>query len=202
MTTRLGPEAPLFKTSKYASLVSRIFPVRGSGPSQDVLSIVLPLVRAEHRHGGISMLTPEQVHFGNADQVHCRQEIRAPRSMEAAHPERFVRGVPNSQTAPGGRLHQSSHPFPHHTGHCSLINPVECLTGVDRFMGVTHSLLNDRSTVRMIECTHAATALRLGGLRCYRASPRAQSEIPDRGPDPAGKMEIPALMRGLCRYRG
>ena len=24
---------------------------------------------AEHRHGGISMLTPEQVHFGNADQV-------------------------------------------------------------------------------------------------------------------------------------
>ena len=29
---------------------------------------------AEHRHGGISMLTPEQVHFGNADQViagHC-----------------------------------------------------------------------------------------------------------------------------------
>ena len=24
---------------------------------------------AEHRHGGISMLPPEQVHFGNADQV-------------------------------------------------------------------------------------------------------------------------------------
>ena len=34
---------------------------------------------------------------------------------------------------PGGRLHQSSHPFPHHTGHCSLINPVECPIIVDRF---------------------------------------------------------------------
>ena len=38
-----------------------------------------------------------------------------------------------AQTAPGGRLHQSSHPFPHHTGHCSLINPVECPIVVDRF---------------------------------------------------------------------
>ena len=40
-----------------------------------------------------------------------------------------------AQTAPGGRLHQSSHPFPHHTGHCSLINPVECPIVVDRFRG-------------------------------------------------------------------
>ena len=36
-------------------------------------------------------------------------------------------------SAPGGRLHQSSHPFPHHTGHYSLINPVECPIVVDRF---------------------------------------------------------------------
>ena len=54
--------------------------------------------------------------------------IRAPRHGPLI--ERFVRG---DRTAPGGRLHQSSHPFPHHTGHCSLINPVECPIVVDRF---------------------------------------------------------------------
>ena len=52
---------------------------------------------AEHRHGGISMLTPEQVHFGNADQVIAG--IRAPRSMGRS-PERFVRGVPKPKPLP------------------------------------------------------------------------------------------------------
>ena len=63
---------------------------------------------------------------------HCRQEIRAPRSMGRS--SRTLRQrCAEAQTAPGGRLHQSSHPFPHHTGHCSLINPVECPIVVDRF---------------------------------------------------------------------
>ena len=38
-----------------------------------------------------------------------------------------------AQTAPGGRLDQSSNPLSHHTGDCSLINPVECPIVVDRF---------------------------------------------------------------------
>ena len=63
---------------------------------------------------------------------HCRQEIRAPRSMGRS--SRTLRQrCAEAQTAPRGRLHQSSHPFPHHTGHCSLINPVECPIVVDRF---------------------------------------------------------------------
>ena len=65
-------------------------------------------------------------------QRNCRQEIRAPRSMGRS--SRTLRQrCAEAQTAPGGRLHQSSHPFPHHTGHCSLINPVECPIVVDRF---------------------------------------------------------------------
>ncbi len=43
---------------------------------------------AEHRHGGISMLTPEQVHFGHADQVIAGREAVL-REAWAAHPDRF-----------------------------------------------------------------------------------------------------------------
>ena len=85
----------------------------------------------EHRHGGISMLTPEQVHFGHADQVIARRKAVL-REAWAAHPERFVSGQPKPQTTPGGRLDQSSKPLPHYTGDCSLIDSQECLTGVDR----------------------------------------------------------------------
>ena len=54
---------------------------------------------AEHRHGGISMLTPEQVHFGNADQVIAGRKSVL-REAWAAHPERFVRGVPKPKPLP------------------------------------------------------------------------------------------------------
>ena len=165
------------------SLVSRT--VRGSGPGQNLLSLVLPLVQcralladlgvtrslsrpqvsddnpfseaqfktlkyhpsfpgqfgdqgqaktfcrsffrwynAEHRHGGISA-NPRAGPLRERRSGHRRQEIRAPRSMGRS--SRTLRQrCAEAQTAPGGRLHQSSHPFPHHTGHCSLINPVEC----------------------------------------------------------------------------
>ena len=54
---------------------------------------------AEHRHGGISMLTPEQVHFGNADQVIAGRKSVL-REAWAAHPKRFVRGVPKPKPLP------------------------------------------------------------------------------------------------------
>ena len=119
-----------FKTLKYHPSFPGQF--RGSGPSQDVLSIVLPLVQcrappwrhldANPRAGPLRGTPIRSSPAGNP----CSAK------QWAAHPERFVRGVAEAQTAPGGRLHQSSHPFPHHTGHCSLINPVECPIVVDR----------------------------------------------------------------------
>ena len=48
-----------------------------------------PWYNTEHRHGGISMLTPEQVHFGLADQVIARRKAVL-REAWAAHPDRFV----------------------------------------------------------------------------------------------------------------
>ena len=54
---------------------------------------------AEHRHGGISMLTPEQVHFGHADQVIAGREAVL-REAWAAHPDRFVSGEPKPKPLP------------------------------------------------------------------------------------------------------
>ena len=52
-----------------------------------------------HRHSGIAMMTPEMVHHGRAVEVRDR---RAKVLAEAfnAHPERFVRGMPEPQAVP------------------------------------------------------------------------------------------------------
>ena len=119
-----------FKTLKYHPS----FPGRfgDQGQAKTFCRSFFRWYNAEHRHGGISMLTPRAGPLRERRSGHCRQEIRAPRSMGRS--SRTLRQrCAEAQTAPGGRLHQSSHPFPHHTGHCSLINPVECPIVVDRF---------------------------------------------------------------------
>jgi putative transposase len=53
----------------------------------------------EHRHSGIAMLTPADVHHGRAQEVLAARQ----RVLEAAyesHPERFVRGVPEPHRLP------------------------------------------------------------------------------------------------------
>ena len=53
----------------------------------------------EHRHGGIGLLTPHDVHYGLADQrVAARARVLA--AAHAAHPERFPAGVPTPPPAP------------------------------------------------------------------------------------------------------
>ena len=53
----------------------------------------------EHHHSGIGLNTPDDVHYGRADQ---RREDRARvlAAAHAAHPERFVRGVPQAPQLP------------------------------------------------------------------------------------------------------
>lgn len=53
----------------------------------------------EHRHSGIAMLTPSQVHHGHADTVTDRRQL----VLDAAHrdhPERFINGHPQAHRAP------------------------------------------------------------------------------------------------------
>ncbi len=53
----------------------------------------------EHRHAGIALLTPRDVHVGQAEQrLAARAGVLA--AAHAAHPERFVRGAPRLPTLP------------------------------------------------------------------------------------------------------
>ncbi len=53
----------------------------------------------QHRHGGIGLLTPEQVHLGRAlEVIEHRQNVLA--AAYAAHPDRFVGGPPRAVKLP------------------------------------------------------------------------------------------------------
>jgi putative transposase len=86
-----------FKTLKYMPA----FPAR-FGCIQDSRSFCgtfFPWYNNDHRHSGLGMLTPADVHFGRAAQrIADRAQVLA--AAHQAHPERFVRGVPTPQPAP------------------------------------------------------------------------------------------------------
>ena len=53
----------------------------------------------EHRHSGIGLMTPADVHYGRAEQLSdARREILL--DAQRAHPERFVRGTPQPPVLP------------------------------------------------------------------------------------------------------
>jgi putative transposase len=58
-----------------------------------------PWYNTQHRHAGLGLLTPEAVHYGQAETRHAarRQVLHA---AYAAHPERFVRRVPEPPPLP------------------------------------------------------------------------------------------------------
>jgi putative transposase len=58
-----------------------------------------PWYNTEHHHAGLGLLTPADVHFGRAvTRVAARAAVLA--AAHAAHPERFVRGVPQPPALP------------------------------------------------------------------------------------------------------
>ena len=86
-----------FKTMKYHPS----FPGRFDDQNHGITFCrsFFPWYNTEHRHGGISMLTPEQVHFGHADEVIARRKVVLHEAW-AAHPERFVSGEPKLKPLP------------------------------------------------------------------------------------------------------
>ena len=58
-----------------------------------------PWYNTEHRHGGIAMLTPDDVHHGSAPRI-LEQRERTLRAAWAQHPQRFVHGPPKLQPLP------------------------------------------------------------------------------------------------------
>ena len=86
-----------FKTIQYAPR----FPAR-LGSLQDAQALsgeLLEWYNTEHRHSGIAMLTPAMVHRGEAaSRLAARQVVLC--AAYAAHPERFVLGLPQAGTLP------------------------------------------------------------------------------------------------------
>ncbi len=86
-----------FKTLKYRP----DFPER-FGSIQDSRAhcqVFFPWYNTEHRHGGLGLLTPHDVHYGLAEQrLAARAAVLA--EAYAAHPERFLRGLPQPAGCP------------------------------------------------------------------------------------------------------
>jgi len=86
-----------FKTMKYRPE----FPDRFGSPehARGFFGDFFAWYNTEHRHSGIGLLTPHDVHFGLADQrVAARGQVLS--AAFAAHSERFVAGVPRPPAPP------------------------------------------------------------------------------------------------------
>jgi putative transposase len=81
-----------FRTLKYWPSFPQRF-----GCSQDAREFCcrfFPWYNDEYRHSGISYLTPATVHYGGAEAAHVARTTTLQLAY-AAHPERFVRGLPH-----------------------------------------------------------------------------------------------------------
>jgi putative transposase len=52
-----------------------------------------------HHHVSLGLMTPDQVHYGQADDIHAARQITLTAAF-AAHPERFVQKPPTPPTKP------------------------------------------------------------------------------------------------------
>lgn len=70
-----------------------------------------------HRHSGIAMMTPEQVHYGRSGFV-LERRTKVLAEAYNVHPERFVRGMPTPQELPAAVwINPPLEPFPSKGGH-------------------------------------------------------------------------------------
>jgi len=86
-----------FKTLKYRP----DFPDRFEGfeHSKRFCQVFFNWYNHDHRHSGIAMLTPEQLHYGEAEAVLARRQ-QVLEAAYRAHPERFVHGPPSVGAPP------------------------------------------------------------------------------------------------------
>ncbi len=86
-----------FKTLKYHPGFPRRFPDRAQATA--FCRSFFPWYNQEHRHGGIAMLTPEDVHCGRAPRV-LDQRRHTLKAAHRARPERFPNGAPRVAPLP------------------------------------------------------------------------------------------------------
>ena len=90
-----------------------------------------PWYNTEHRHGGIAMLTPDDVHHNRTQSV-LEQRGRTLQAAWTRHPERFVSRDPTTGSPSPSRLDQPTCDT-HNRRNCSVNRSRHCLKVVDRF---------------------------------------------------------------------
>lgn len=86
-----------FKTMKYRPEFPKTF-----GSLQDARAFCVDFFRwynCEHHHSGISLMTPETVHYGLAGEVNRQRNVTLEKAY-LEHPERFVKKKPTSLQLP------------------------------------------------------------------------------------------------------
>jgi putative transposase len=96
------PDDNPFSESQFRTLKDRPdFPER-FGSIQDARAYAQRLFgwyNHEHRHSGLGLLTPADVHLGRTDEVLAQRRVVL-HAAHAAHPERFVHGLPEPPRPP------------------------------------------------------------------------------------------------------
>lgn len=86
-----------FKTMKYQPQFPQRF-----GSIQDAKAFCrrfFDWYNQDHHHAGIGLMTPDQVHYGQADQIHAARQITLDGAF-SRNPERFVRKEPQPPAKP------------------------------------------------------------------------------------------------------
>ena len=96
-----------------------------------------PWYNTEHRHAGIAMLTPHDVHHGRAKRV-LEQRERTLQAAWSQHPGTIRSWSPQAPASPQRGLDQPTRRA-HNATDCSVIADPRCLNVVDRFRTGEHA---------------------------------------------------------------
>ena len=114
-----------FKTLKYQPQFPKRF-----GCIEDAKTFIrhfFDWYNRDHHHAGIGLMTPDQVHYGQAEEVYDARQKILDRAFEA-NPERFVRNAAKTAPKTNRRLDQ---PAVQNTRNPSLNSKTGCLKIVD-----------------------------------------------------------------------
>ena len=87
-----------FKTTKYRPDFPKHF--ESIQHARDHFAVFFPWYNHEHRHSGIGLHAPADVHYGRAEQIRQARGVVLDAAY-SAHPERFVRKPPEPPKLPG-----------------------------------------------------------------------------------------------------
>lgn len=86
-----------FKTLKYRPDFPPVF--ASEAQAHETIGALIEWYQTQHRHSGIGYLTPQMVHAGQAEVLIGQRRAVLHRACQA-HPERFVRGLPEPPPLP------------------------------------------------------------------------------------------------------